>query len=97
MKSQLTWHDVQSLENCFYQPTQTKRTRRTQLNNLLNNLWQTIVARLAVSDEPRVWKSQDDQGCILWNAYDPRTGRSVNKMTTAELQVWLEERHYQMF
>jgi hypothetical protein len=92
MKS-LNWHNVQTLERVFHQPTQPGRTWKTEVNDL----WQTAIAHLAVSDEPHVWKSQDERGYTVWNAYDPKTGRSVNKLSESDVRVWLEERHYQPF
>lgn len=53
------------------------------------------MARLDVSDEPRVWPGQSWNGEPAWNAYDPITGQSAYLVSEAELRVWLEELHYQ--
>jgi hypothetical protein len=91
MKSHLTWNTIQKLERSFHQPTQPKQNWKTELNEL----WKRAIAYFAASDEPHVWQSQNQQGETVWNAHDPRTGRSVNDLSASELRVWLEERHYQ--
>lgn len=61
----------------------------------LCRIWQGVLAHLNVSDEPRVWASQNQTGVPAWNAYDPITGQSVHLVSEAELRTWLEELHYQ--
>lgn len=61
---------------------------------VLRRLGQELVARLAVSDEPRVWPGRTPTGQSVWNAYDPITGRSINLVSEAELRTWLEDLHY---
>lgn len=89
MKSQLTWQDAQTLERSLRQPTRTGSNWKAQFNNLR----QSVIARLALSDEPRAWQAQNEQGEMRWNAYDPKTGRSVSNKSADELRVWLEERY----
>lgn len=60
----------------------------------LRHLWQELVARLDVSDEPRVWPGHTATGQPAWNAYDPITGRSINLVSESELRIWLEDLHY---
>lgn len=90
MKSQLTWQNAQILERSDRQPTQTQQGWKSQFNHL----WQSIVARLAFTQEPHVWQVQNGQGEQRWNAYDPKTGRSVSNQSADELRVWLEKRYY---
>lgn len=84
-------HHVQRLERILHQPAQNGRNLKARFNNL----WQTAIAHLAISSEPHVWQTQDATGQMVWNSYDPNTGRSIHRVSAAELRVWLEERHYQ--
>lgn len=72
------------------------RTLRNGLNRL--------ISFFTVSSEPRIWQSSNGLGPIfkgqsakqvLWNAYDPETGRSIYGVSETELRAWLEERYYQ--
>lgn len=92
MKSQLDWQNVQMLERSYRQPEQSGNTWKTAWRNL----WQTMIARLAVSQDPHVWQSLDEQGQGSWNAYDPKTGQSVQQVSATELRVWLEHRYNQV-
>lgn len=65
------------------------------LAQALYRIWQGLLSRLDVSDEPRVWPTQERSGEPAWNAYDPITGQSVYLVSEAELRTWLEELHYQ--
>lgn len=60
----------------------------------MNRFWQSLLAHLDVSEEPRVWRGADQDGKPAWNAYDPVTGQSVHLVSEAELRTWLEELHY---
>ncbi|WP_309743211.1 MULTISPECIES: hypothetical protein [unclassified Chamaesiphon] len=59
----------------------------------VSELWQTLVAHAAGTGEPRVWKTQTENGC-QWNAYDPSTHQTLRQVSSQELRVWLENRHY---
>ncbi|MFH7242773.1 MAG: hypothetical protein ACHWZW_07965 [Spirulina sp.] len=65
------------------------------LSQALRRVWQSLMAHLDVSDEPRVWPSSSGNGEPAWNAYDPITGQSVYLVSEAELRTWLEDLHYQ--
>ncbi|GAB4142620.1 MAG: hypothetical protein Fur0046_19250 [Cyanobacteria bacterium J069] len=95
MKSQLNWHrnwhNVETLERIFRRPVKTERTWKA----MLNELWQMAIARLDVSGEPHVWQTRNAQGDVLWNAYDPKTGKAVSKASDTDLRTWLEGRYYQ--
>ncbi|WOB43814.1 hypothetical protein HNI00_12095 [Thermoleptolyngbya oregonensis NK1-22] len=94
-QSRLNWHQnrhhVETLERIFHRTATPKRNWNTRLKGL----WERAIAALDVSDEPRVWRSQDGHGDVLWNAYDPKTGKSVNCVSEADLRVWLEARYSQ--
>jgi hypothetical protein len=60
----------------------------------MTRLWQSLLAHLDMSEEPRVWPRLDQAGNPAWNAYDPVTGQSVHLLSEAELRTWLEELHY---
>lgn len=64
--------------------------------------WSRLKGMLSASSEPRIWQSTNGHGAIategnqtLWNAYDPVTGRSIQNVSEAEIQAWLEARYYQ--
>lgn len=84
MKSQLTW----SNNRISHGPS--GRTWKTSLQSL----WRKVLVYMTTTDEPKVWKTQTRQGDTLWNAYDPRTGRSTSKASADELRAWLEDRHH---
>lgn len=76
-------------------PTLGHGRSESALAQTLRRAWQGLMARLDVSDEPRVWPGQSWNGEPAWNAYDPITGQSAYLVSEAELRVWLEELHYQ--
>lgn len=90
MKSYLTWNQAQRLERLFHQSPRTGRTWKTRFNDL----WQTVIAHVTISEEPHVWHSRNEQGHMVWNGYDPRTQRSLHNASASEMRVWLEDRHY---
>lgn len=86
MKSSLSWKEYQQLELIAPErPTFKQRCQR---------FWRSFVADLRGSGEPRLWQSCDRHGQILWNGYDPTTGRSVQGVSEADMLTWLEQRHY---
>ncbi|HEY9646183.1 MAG TPA: hypothetical protein V6C88_07435 [Chroococcidiopsis sp.] len=91
MKSQLSWHDVHTLERAYRSPNPP----RHRWAETFNNLWQTAIAHLSATDEPHVWRTEDANGQTLWHAYDPKTDQALNDVSEAEMRIWLEERHYQ--
>ena len=89
MKSQLNWNDVTSSRL-----TTSQSFEKNQLSTKLTDLWQSILAYLSSSSEPRVWQTHE-AGEVAWSAYDPTTKASIDRVSAQELRVWLEERHYQ--
>jgi hypothetical protein len=87
MKPSLTWREYQKLELI---PVQSRPIRVK-----LNDLWQSIKARLEPSSEPHVWQTQDEIGQSAWSAYDPRSGQTLHQVSEAMMRSWLESLHTQ--
>ncbi|WP_416666018.1 hypothetical protein [Egbenema bharatensis] len=87
MKPSITWQEYQKLELIPVQsrPIQVK----------LNDLWQSIKARLEPSAEPHVWQTQDEIGQPAWSAYDPKSGQTLRQVSEAVMRSWLESLHSQ--
>jgi hypothetical protein len=90
MKSHLNWSDYQKLELIEQKPALVKG-----FNAKFNQLWQRVLAYLSTSSEPYVWQTEKN-GQPVWNAYDPITHQTVERITADEMRSWLEERHYQV-
>ncbi len=90
MKSATNWRIAQQLESTFQKSPQEQQSLKTKLSHL----WQTLLAYLTPSLEPRVWLSLDVTGRPQWNAYDPVTGKSTHLASEDEMRIWLEKRHY---
>lgn len=79
--------------NTSYWPIQTSKNAPS-LATKLTDFWQSLLAHLEATSEPRVWKASDASGQTLWNAYDPITQMAINQASADELRTWLEELHY---
>lgn len=79
--------------NTSYWPINTAKNAPS-LAGRLADFWQSLVARLEATTEPRVWKASDASGATLWNAYDPMSQMAINHASADELRIWLEELHY---
>lgn len=89
MKSQLSWNNYKEQEL-------SNQTAKQNLNlgAKLSDLWQRTLAYLSTSSEPYVWRTQAaDQ--VVWNAYDPVSQTTIERVSADEMRSWLEERHYQ--
>jgi hypothetical protein len=60
----------------------------------VSELWQMLLAHVGTG-EPRVWQTQAEN-VRLWNAYDPTTQQTLRQVSSQELRVWLENRHYRI-
>lgn len=89
MKSSMSWEEYQRLELIS---SQTPSAEPLSLAAKLNHLWQRIMAYLGSSNEPHVWQTVDMTGRVYWNAIDPLTGRSIEKVSADTIRVWLEAR-----
>jgi hypothetical protein len=45
-------------------------------------------------NQPRVRSYRSHAGEMVWDAYDPRSGRSFTCTSEAEMRAWLESRYY---
>jgi hypothetical protein len=61
----------------------------------VSELWQMLLAHAVGAGEPRVWQTQAENGS-LWNAYDPTTQQTLRQVSSQELRVWLDNRHYRI-
>jgi hypothetical protein len=67
----------------------------TKARSGISQVWQGLLTRLDVSNEPRVWPTNHSNVAPpTWNGYDPVTGQSIYRVSEVELRTWLEERHY---
>jgi hypothetical protein len=92
MKTQLNWNGYQRTPASL---ASTLQTKRHQLGSALNNWWQSLLAYSSASSEPHVWQTEDSTGQTVWNAYDPLRRQLIEQVSTQEMLIWLEERHYQ--
>jgi hypothetical protein len=82
--------------NHYFTTASTSQTaQKANLLTKLSNWWERTLSEFSFSSEPHVWQTQDSTGKELWNAFDPMTKRSIERVSANELRVWLEERHYQ--
>ncbi|MBD1997644.1 hypothetical protein H6G00_13570 [Leptolyngbya sp. FACHB-541] len=88
----MTWQEYQNVELVSHQSPNGKRPK---FGAKLSSLWRTMLAHLKVSSEPQVWQTRNTAGEIVWNAYNPATGQSLDQVSEQEVRAWLEERHYQ--
>ncbi len=74
-----------------------RSTRRNfkQFSNgsFLRKFWRMLTRILFVNNELHVWQQRDQTGTILWNAYDPMTGKSIVSNSEDEMRSWIET-HY---
>ncbi|PSB43217.1 hypothetical protein [Chamaesiphon polymorphus] len=78
-----------------YRSIANKTPRASNLQSLysgVSELWQTLVAHVAGTGEPRVWQTRTEHD-RQWNAYDPSTQQTLRQVSSQELRVWLETRH----
>jgi hypothetical protein len=94
MKSSLYWNPTQSLDNPLHRDRHRhNRHHGRSLMIQFHDTWQMMIAQLSLSPEPRVWPTQDTLGRAVWSGYDPATGRSIQRVSAQEMQVWLEGRY----
>jgi hypothetical protein len=62
--------------------------------SLVSRIFQTIVAMLSASNEPRIRLRYTPAGREYWHVYDPATGKAATFTDESEVRVWLEERYY---
>lgn len=57
-------------------------------------LSQLIVDSNLATSEPEIQQVFDQDGRTWWYACDPRTGQTTYLESEADVQIWIEERHY---
>ncbi len=88
-----SYSEREKLEFIFHN-SKPKLTRKNKLFTTVEKISKTIVAWLIHGKETRVWHSQDQEGNIVWNAYDPVKNIIIRGVKESELRTWLEERYY---
>ncbi|MGB3294939.1 MAG: hypothetical protein WBB01_18305 [Phormidesmis sp.] len=78
-----------------YWPFQTGSLRFNQrtVTVRLRDLWNTLQARFGPGCEPYAWETKTPTGQIVWNAYDPISGRLIRDASASEVRTWLEQRY----
>lgn len=89
MKTLTTWQTSQQSQ-ASDQPITHKINAQKQ-KSWWQQLGQKIASFLFEPDEPIVWKTVDQKGNVLWHAYDPSTGRSIEQDSETGLLSWLEQ------
>lgn len=56
-------------------------------------LGQHLINFLTSEPKPRIWLVRRN-GCEVWYAQDPRTGKIDTRYSEDEIRIWLEERYY---
>jgi hypothetical protein len=57
----------------------------------LRRFWADLMQYIMRGHEPRIWEKCNSTGKIYYRCYDPRTRRSTNCDSEAEVRVWLEQ------
>ncbi len=64
---------------------------RQAITAAVRGLWAQLSAD---PNQPRVRAYRSRAGEWVWDAYDPRSGRSFVSTSEAEMRAWLESRYY---
>ena len=59
----------------------------------LKSITAVFVDVFASQTEPKIRQEKDAEGNIIWQTYDPVTGRQARFDTEQEVRVWLEKRY----
>ena len=93
MKSTLTYS---ILNNQAYWPVNFERASKSvqqSLNSGRQALYRLLSSLTKTSSSIRVWKHVDSAGRETWSAYDRDFDRTANRLSEAEMRVWIEERY----
>ena len=85
------------LNNHAYWPVNFARVSQSIQQSL--SLGQQALSRFLssltmTSSSVRIWKHVDSAGRETWSAYDRDFDRTANRLSEAEMRVWIEERYY---
>ncbi len=76
-------------------PTEPElRCNRLTLKLIWKRFWKVLSLHSIESTQLRVWHQRDREGNIWWSAYDPITGQSVDRISEAQMRIWIEKRHH---
>lgn len=90
MKAQLDWQTYRNLELETQQNSRKNVQKKPQSTRIsFYDIWQIALAHLTMATEPKVWKTQDEAGQIVWSAYDPRTDKSIHQVSADRVRAWL--------
>ncbi|MBD2103346.1 hypothetical protein H6F94_21025 [Leptolyngbya sp. FACHB-261] len=57
--------------------------------------WQYLLRAIMNRSELQIWQGLDRFGNVCWHIYDPKTGRSLQADSEAEVRTWIEQQYYQ--
>lgn len=81
------------LEQVF--PTKpASRCNRLTLQSIWQHFWKVLSVDLRASRDLRVWQQRDREGNIWWSAYNPITRKSVDRISEAQMRIWVEKCHH---
>ena len=73
-------------------------TQKTRQSLLLFENFKAIVEQLIQAltrgHELQVWRKKDHDGNAYWQAFDPKTRKSISLSSEAEMRIWIEQRYY---
>lgn len=68
-----------------------KLNQKTFFLRIVNSC-RAILQRAIEPPQLRVWQTWDEQG-VYWNARDPVTGRSIERVSESQIRAWIEQRY----
>ncbi|MGG6296045.1 hypothetical protein ACQ4M4_16780 [Leptolyngbya sp. AN02str] len=73
--------------------TPTPSQAMSKASQWLSKFSQTMVTRLAGTQEPQISQKRDRNGGVSWVVYDPLTSETLYFSSEAEVRMWLEQRY----
>ncbi|WP_421658090.1 hypothetical protein [Leptothermofonsia sp. ETS-13] len=65
----------------------------TKVPSWFIRIWQRLVDAMAISSEPRIWQTIEEDGNVWWNVYNPNTRHTFYMASEEEVLIWLVQ-HY---
>ena len=95
MKHWITWLEYPQLDPVASTPSQHRLGRLfwQRMSHFWTNFWDALFQPLVKPAELRVWRTRDNKGNIWWSAHDPATGRLIERVSEAQIRIWLEQRY----
>ena len=72
------------------------KTLAQRFQQHIQQILNRLKAKLLADSDLQVWHTQDARGNILWSAYDPTSGHSINQISETEMRIWIEQRHQRL-